>query len=233
MKGPVFINIFASECEPGWTYFEHTGECYKSVEAILSRNDASTACKTDIPTAHLVSIPDNKTNEFVLSMVVSRSWIGLENVANEWVWPDGTKATYLNFPPSEPSGDGKSVEIVSAAWNAAWSGYWNDVSGDLHTHITGYVCQYNPSGIQTLPLLSSPYPSLKSQIQVLYPNPKSNSKVSNPKIASEVGNPISRITKSVSIMKPKVAISFGSFLAIWLLYCYKDNAWFRINPMTG
>ena len=80
-------------------------------------------------------------------MVASRSWIGLENVANEWVWPDGTKATYLNFPPSEPSGDGKSVEIVSAAWNAAWNGYWNDVSGDLHTYITGYVCQYNPSGI--------------------------------------------------------------------------------------
>ena len=35
----------------------------------------------------------------------------------------------------------------------------------------------------------------------------------NEKIASEVGNPISRITKSVSIMKPNVAISFGSFLA--------------------
>ena len=136
-----------SACEPGWTHFEHTGDCYKSVETILSRTDASMACKRDIPTAHLVSIPDDKTNEFVLSMVVSRSWIGLENVANEWVWPDGTQATYFNWVPGEPSGDGKSVEIVSAAWNAAWNGYWNDVSGDLHTYITGYVCQYNPSPV--------------------------------------------------------------------------------------
>ena len=139
MKGPVFINIFASECEPGWTYFEHTGECYKSVETILSRNDASTACKTDIPTAHLVSIPDNKTNEFILSMVASRSWIGLENVANEWVWPDGTEATYLNWVPGEPSGDGKSVEIRTGS-----AGQWNDVSGGYEK---GYVCQYNPSPV--------------------------------------------------------------------------------------
>ena len=133
-----------SACEPGWTHFEHTGDCYKSVETILSRTDASMACKRDIPTAHLVSIPDDKTNEFVLSMVASRSWIGLENVANEWVWPDGTKATYLNWFPGQPTGDGKSAEIVNAAWNGV-PGQWNDLSGDLATYITGYVCQYNPS----------------------------------------------------------------------------------------
>ena len=165
MKGPVFINIFASECEPGWTYFEHTGDCYKSVETILSRSDASTACKTDIPTAHLVSIPDDKTNEFVLSMVVSRSWIGLENVANEWVWPDGTQATYLNWAPGEPAGDGKSVEMVN--WTG-FPGQWNDVNGEYRK---SYVCQYNPSlvnqtGIFILPLLSSLCPSPNCKIQV-------------------------------------------------------------------
>ena len=109
------------------------------METILSRSDASTACKTDIPTAHLVSIPDDKTNEFVLSMVTSRSWIGLENVANEWVWPDGTEATYLNWVPGEPSGDGKSVEIRTGS-----AGQWNDVSGGYEK---GYVCQYNPSPV--------------------------------------------------------------------------------------
>ena len=76
-------------------------------------------------------------------MVASRSWIGLENVANEWVWPDGTKATYLNWFPGQPTGDGKSAEIVNAAWNGV-PGQWNDLSGDYRK---GYVCQYNPSGI--------------------------------------------------------------------------------------
>ena len=141
-KNPFFL----SACEPGWTHFEHTGDCYKSVETILSRTDASMACKRDIPTAHLVSIPDDKTNEFVLSMVASRSWIGLENVANEWVWPDGTQATYLNWVSGEPSGDGRFAEIVKAVWTGV-PGQWNDVSGDLATYITGYVCQYNPSPV--------------------------------------------------------------------------------------
>ena len=146
MKGPVFINIFASECEPGWTLFEHTGECYKSVETILSRNDASTACKTDIPTAHLVSIPDNKTNEFVLSMVASRSWIGLENVANEWVWSDGTKATFTNWLPDQPGAVGKSVEIVKAIWTGV-PGQWNNLQWFNTAYTKGYVCQYDPTNV--------------------------------------------------------------------------------------
>ena len=116
------------------------------METILSRSDASTACKSDIPTAHLVSIPDNKTNEFVLSMIVSRSWIGLENVANVWVWTDGTQAKYLNWVPGEPSGDGKFAEIVKAVWTGV-PGQWNDVSGNAATYRTGYVCQYNPSPV--------------------------------------------------------------------------------------
>ena len=98
-------------CDDGWTYFGHTSKCYKPTESNLSRTDAVKACKALNPTANLVTILDSKTNSFVLPMVKYRSWIGLEKVNGEWVWPDGTKATYLPWLPGQPSGDGPFVEI--------------------------------------------------------------------------------------------------------------------------
>ena len=101
----------------------------------MDRAHAIKACKESKPTANLVSIPDMTTNAFVQSMVSSRSWIGLQKINGHWVWPDGTKATYLPWDTeyANPSGDGPSVEI--------WAdGTWNDLSSNSKR---GAVCQYD------------------------------------------------------------------------------------------
>ena len=101
----------------------------------MVRADAIKACKESKPTANLVSIPDMTTNAFVQSMVSWRSWIGLQKINGHWVWPDGTKATYLPWDTEygNPSGDGPFVEI--------WAdGKWNDLSSN---HKWGAVCQYD------------------------------------------------------------------------------------------
>ena len=134
-----------SGCDAGWTYFDHTGKCYKSFETRLTRAAAIQGCKSSNPTAALVSIPDMTTNDFVLSMVTWRSWTGLEKVNGAWVWPDGSEDTLRNWIPRQPSGDGSHVEIVKNAW-AGKSGQWNDLGLEWggQTNLRGSVCQYDP-----------------------------------------------------------------------------------------
>ena len=105
-------------------------------------SQAILACQAAHPEAHLAVIPDMTTNDFILSMVKIRSWIGLSKVSNEWRWADGTKATFTNWMPGEPLGDGSSVEMMFGnVWKGV-QGQWNDLP---HDNTKGYVCQYNPS----------------------------------------------------------------------------------------
>ena len=79
-------------------------------------------------------------------MVKIRSLIGLSKVSDEWLWEDGTKASYTNWMPGEPSGDGPSVEIIQKVWTGdSVPGQWNDLPVDNTLYIKGYVCQYNPN----------------------------------------------------------------------------------------
>ena len=138
------LHYVLGPCAHGWRYFEHTGQCYKSEETILTRPQAILACQAAQPNAHLAIIPNNTTNNFILSMVWIRSLIGLSKISDEWRWADGTKASYTNWIPNEPSGDGSSVEIVRKVWKGI-PGQWNDFPVDSTKHIKGYVCQYRPS----------------------------------------------------------------------------------------
>ena len=126
-----------SGCDPGWTYFEHSRKCYKSITTYLNRADAIKACKESKPTANLVSIPDMTTNAFVQSMVSWRSWIGLQKVNGEWIWPNGKRTTLNNWVPNQPSGDGTFVEMFA---DKEGPGKWNDLSS---SHKRGAVCQYD------------------------------------------------------------------------------------------
>ena len=105
----------------------------------MNRADAIKACKESKPTANLALIPDVTTNAFIQSMVSWRSWIGLQKVNGAWVWPDGTKATYLPWATEydNPSGDGPFVEIWA---DSQGPGKWNDLSS---SHKRGAVCQYD------------------------------------------------------------------------------------------
>ena len=88
-------------------------------------------CKTFDSTANLATILDEPTNSFVQSIIDGWSWIGLEKVNGEWVWPDGTKAIYTNWgePPVFP------FAIIDKL-----SGWWFGVP----TTSLSAVCQYDP-----------------------------------------------------------------------------------------
>ena len=105
----------------------------------MTRADAIKACKESKPTANFASIPDMTTNAFVKTMVSWRSWIGLEKVNGQWVWPDGTKATLTNWLPDQPSGDGPFVEMF-ADDKEGGRGRWNDLDS---SHKRGAVCEYD------------------------------------------------------------------------------------------
>ena len=113
---------------------------------MLSRPDAILACKEAHPQGHLAIIPDKTTNDFILSMVNIRSLIGLSRISDEWVWEDGTKASYTNWMLEEPSGDGSAVELIQQIWEGDFvPGQWNDFPVGSTLDIKGYVCQYNPN----------------------------------------------------------------------------------------
>ena len=82
-------------------------------------------------------------------MVTWRSWIALEKVNGEWVWPDGIKATYLPWAPGQPSGDGPFVEFSGrlAGWLEPIPGKWNDLAAFQER---GAVCQIDSKGTNDL-----------------------------------------------------------------------------------
>ena len=129
------------ECKSGWTFFGHTGKCYKSFKTGVTRADAFRVCKGSVPNANLVSISDLKTNEFVRSiMKVSKNWIALEKKNSKWIWPDGSENLLKNWFPGNPSGDGSFVEIN------AGPGLWNDLGLTWRgrANLRGSMCQYDP-----------------------------------------------------------------------------------------
>ena len=133
------IYEYSQKCLSGWTFFEHTRKCYRSSESIVSRSQATSACKSWKSNADLVSIPDKTTNDYVLRFVNYRSWIGLEKKGSYWNWSDGTWGKFLYWGGGGPSGDGSYVELCR---NTDWTpGMWNDLAS---YHKRGFVCQYAP-----------------------------------------------------------------------------------------
>ena len=95
--------------------------------------------------AVLVSIPDMKTNDFILSKVSWRSWIGLEMQNGAWKWTDGSVDQLKNWIRGQPSGDGSFAEIAKDAWGGIL-GQWNDLGVKYHgkTNLRESICQYDP-----------------------------------------------------------------------------------------
>ena len=93
--------------------------------------------------ADLVSIPDLQTNDFVLTLVSWRSWIGLEKKNDVWVWSDGTNSSWQHWIPPNPKENVQYAEIVKDAW-AGVPGQWNSLQ---NSHLRGFVCQYDFTGL--------------------------------------------------------------------------------------
>uniref|UniRef100_A0A914CPW4 C-type lectin domain-containing protein n=1 Tax=Acrobeloides nanus TaxID=290746 RepID=A0A914CPW4_9BILA len=165
-KRYVLPNIDSSAfCEPGWTYFNHTNKCYKSIETCNSMN------------ATLASIHGQAHNDFLISLARSLPgtdmssfyalWIGLMefNRTFEWNWIDGSVVDYLKWARSMPKMylttidqdlpsctilviNSTKITIPSFLWHWYYdvTSFWMDVDvikESCYSNFSGAICQKN------------------------------------------------------------------------------------------
>ena len=119
-------------CAPGWTLFPHTGRCYKLFKPALSWTEAGATCSLHKDNGHLASVPDQETNDFLLTLFSDEYvWIGAHaDSEGEWQWSDGTQWAYTNWDGGQPTGENQDflhlikstkkwvVIIISCNWLA-------------------------------------------------------------------------------------------------------------------
>ena len=106
---------------------------------------------------HLVTISDEKENEFVngmrcrnLSTDYQQSiWLGGSDTANEgtWSWITGESFTYSNWEPNEPNGGNSQNYLQMYS-----SGNWDDVQNEAGRFV---VCEYDSVQPKLTPVASS------------------------------------------------------------------------------
>ena len=128
-------------CNPGYTYLEHTGMCYKYNPTNRTWFDALESCFFEGST--LASVHDNATNDFLTSLTGGSewTWVGGYQEGDQWYWSDGSEWTgYNNWGPGQPDNLwGKDDHL---GLNYPGTGHWNDFGGDWPQ---GSICQYDPS----------------------------------------------------------------------------------------
>ena len=86
----------------------------------------------------LASVPDNKTNALLASMVTKRSLLGgHRDHDGAWSWSDGSPWSLELWEPGQPSGGEDYLEMINVT-----TGEWNDVPL-VPPHDHGYICQHN------------------------------------------------------------------------------------------
>merc|ERR1711868_206666 len=78
-----------TSCEPGWSYLEHTGLCYKYDPTNRTWSEALMSCYSPNPTSTLASVLDNATNSFLTNLTGGSEWTwigGYQDDADEWNW---------------------------------------------------------------------------------------------------------------------------------------------------
>lgn len=116
-------------CPDGW--LEHSSQCYKHFQQEIHWQPAEDTCIAN--QAHLVSIHDKATNDFLTTNFGSEKfWIGGRTSGSSFSWSDGTTWDMEIWEAGNPSGDGHCLE--------SHSGFWNDLP--CHTiHKRRFVCQ--------------------------------------------------------------------------------------------
>ena len=134
-----------TECFTGWTFFGHTGLCYKHMSQKTKHADALSSCKHSlgehVQTVHLVSIPDKITNDFLTTVTKEKSWTGgYKDDSGTWNWSDGRMWTgYAKWWTGQPDNWGGAEQYHGINWLLL--GYWFDCT---HATYLGALCQYEP-----------------------------------------------------------------------------------------
>ena len=137
--------LSSSDCPSGWREFN--GKCYKFVDESTTWDKALRECQSLEGT--LASIPNNATNEFLLSIATKDCMVGgLKSTDGTWTWTDGSTWSFTNWAPGEPS----NVSNQRWLWmfgpnNEEWkAGKWNDGSQSWTPGTYGYICQKSSKG---------------------------------------------------------------------------------------
>ena len=124
-------------CPAGYTFYDHTGKCYKAVwnGGGILRSDAQKECAAE--GGHLASIHDAKTNEFLLGLIQVRSYIGGIYENGQWKWSDGSAWDYENWRAGDPK---NSAVLKYAEFDWTKTGVWHN-EDNIIGYDNGYICQ--------------------------------------------------------------------------------------------
>ena len=127
-------------CDEG--YKSHGSHCYKFVDEKISWTQAEAKCSSE--GGNLASVPDEATNNFLVSIAPKRAFIGgYKKSDNTWAWSDGSPWSFSKWYKGEPNNHGGSEEVVELITDY---GAWFDVPRN-HSFDRGFICQKNPSTI--------------------------------------------------------------------------------------
>jgi len=130
--------VIKTSCKAGYTYFSHTGQCYKYVSGNKAWTEANAVCRAD--GGNLASVHDIETNDFLTTLTQVYTWIGgfrLVDDQNVWGWTDGSGWDYSNWGAGYPNNAGGNQDYVGINWGL---GLWDD-EDNLDTINQGYICQ--------------------------------------------------------------------------------------------
>jgi len=132
-----------NDCDADWKEFN--GTCYKYSPLKTNRTEAFKLCKSSHknPSSTLVSIPNNETNNFLVSLTKESAWTGgYRKSGGGWGWTDGSPWNWTNWSPGEPNNDGGNEEFVEINFKYGPTfGFWND-DPDVK-FAKGALCQYD------------------------------------------------------------------------------------------
>ena len=124
-------------CAEGFTYFSHTGKCYKYVAGYTAWTAAKEACQSD--GGHLASVHDKETNDFLTTLTTVYTWIGgYQDDKDVWGWTDGSEWSYTNWRPGQPDNAYNGTQDFLAI--NLGLGNWDDGINDQSIN-RGYICQ--------------------------------------------------------------------------------------------
>ena len=132
-----------SNCREPWVEFN--GHCYLMVTDKRNFQDAENHCLSRSKycrPSHLITVESEEENLFLKNYTIAvfgpghfALWIGLNDraVSRDFVWVDGSEATYRNFKPGEPSHNvGEDCVVL-------WYGEkWNDFTC---SNVVEFVCK--------------------------------------------------------------------------------------------
>ena len=131
-------------CDPGWTKFEATGQCYKQFTERLSWTEARQRCRAQ-PSGDLASVTDDRTNKLLTSLTTTEVWLGGQYDARrrQWRWSDGAPWGYTNWYNRKDRG---FLVLLgrSRKWGKSFGEKWYSAysSSVFSSYKRGYICQY-------------------------------------------------------------------------------------------